>query len=70
MKRLLTTLTIILVCTQVMFAQIDRHVQNKPYIDLRPLHFGLLVGLNMQDIEFENVGPSRSPMRTAAYTKS
>lgn len=38
-------------------AQIDRHVQNKPYIDLRQLHFGILVGLNMQDIEFENVGP-------------
>ena len=34
-----------------------RKVQNKPYIDLRPLHFGINVGLNMQDIEFENVGP-------------
>lgn len=35
----------------------ERKVQNKPYIDLRPLHFGLLVGINMQDMEFENVGP-------------
>ena len=35
----------------------ERTVQNKPYIDLRPLHFGILVGMNMQDIEFENVGP-------------
>lgn len=35
----------------------ERKVQNKPYIDLRPLHFGISVGLNMQDIEFENVGP-------------
>ena len=35
----------------------ERIAQNKPYIDLRPLHFGILVGLNMQDIEFENVGP-------------
>ena len=34
-----------------------RTIQNKPYIDLRPLHFGILVGLNMQDIEFKNVGP-------------
>lgn len=34
-----------------------RKVQNKPYIDLRPLHFGLSVGLNMQDIEFQNIGP-------------
>lgn len=32
---------------------------NKPYIDLRPLHFGILVGTNLQDIEFENVGPQQ-----------
>ena len=35
----------------------ERRVQNKPYIDLRPLHFGISVGFNMQDIEFENTGP-------------
>ena len=35
----------------------ERKVQNKPYIDLRPMHFGILVGMNLQDIEFENVGP-------------
>ena len=34
-----------------------RKIQHKPYIDLRPMHFGILVGLNMQDIEFENAGP-------------
>ncbi len=34
-----------------------RRVQNKPYIDLRPLHFGISIGLNMQDVEFTNVGP-------------
>ena len=34
-----------------------RKIQHKPYIDLRPLHFGILVGMNMQDIEFENLGP-------------
>ncbi len=38
-------------------AQTDRRVQNKPYIDLRPLHFGILIGTHLQDIEFENVGP-------------
>lgn len=42
--------------TASMSAQ-ERTVQNKPYIDLRPLHFGISVGMNMQDIEFENVGP-------------
>ena len=57
MKRLFATLTIILACSLAVVAQMDRRVQNRPYIDLRPMHFGILVGLNMQDIEFENVGP-------------
>ena len=35
----------------------ERKVQNKPYIDLRPMHFGILIGLNMQDLELDNVGP-------------
>lgn len=35
----------------------ERTAQNKPYIDLRPLHFGILIGMHMQDIEFKNVGP-------------
>lgn len=38
-------------------AQSDRRVQNKPYIDLRPVHFGILVGTHLQDLELENVGP-------------
>ncbi len=35
----------------------QRKVQNKPYIDLRPLHFGIQIGMNMQDLELRNVGP-------------
>ena len=35
----------------------ERRAENKPYIDLRPLHFGILVGFNAQDIEMENAGP-------------
>ena len=35
----------------------ERSVQNKPYIDLRPLHFGILVGFHAQDIEFAGIGP-------------
>ncbi len=34
-----------------------KYVQNKPYIDLRPFHFGVLVGMHMQDIELMNAGP-------------
>ena len=54
-----TIITIILVCCTLLTAsaQIDRKVQNKPYTDLRWMHFGILVGLNLQDIEFENTGP-------------
>ncbi|WP_024989700.1 type IX secretion/gliding motility protein PorT/SprT [Segatella albensis] len=37
----------------------ERIVQNKPYIDLRPIHFGVLVGSHLQDIEFNNVGLQR-----------
>lgn len=35
----------------------ERKPQHKPYIDLRPMHFGILVGMHMQDIELTNVGP-------------
>lgn len=38
-------------------AQMTRKIQHKPYVDLRPMHFGILVGMNLQDIELENVGP-------------
>ena len=30
---------------------------NRPYTDLRPFHFGVVVGMHLQDIEFMNVGP-------------
>lgn len=35
----------------------DRTVENRPYTDLRPLHFGVLVGTHMQDVELMNAGP-------------
>lgn len=35
----------------------DATVQNRPYTDLRTLHFGVLVGTHLQDLEFVNVGP-------------
>ena len=43
--------------TMPALAQMDRVVQNRPYTDLRPLHFGVFVGTHLQDIEFVNVGP-------------
>lgn len=53
--RLLVALVALAVSASVV-AQ-DRREQNKPYIDLRPLHFGILVGMHLQDIELQNVGP-------------
>lgn len=32
-------------------------IQHKPYIDLRPMHFGISVGMNLQDIEFKTDAP-------------
>lgn len=32
-------------------------VKNRPYTDLRPLHFGVLVGTHFQDLKFVNAGP-------------
>ena len=55
MKRLLCYLVMLVVAFSA--AAQERKPMNKPYIDLRPMHFGILVGLNMQDIEMRNVGP-------------
>lgn len=35
----------------------ERTVENRPYTDLRPLHFGVIVGTHVQDIELMNAGP-------------
>ena len=35
----------------------ERKVENRPYTDLRPFHFGILVGTHLQDMEMVNVGP-------------
>ena len=50
---------IILVFTgvQSLCAQMSRTVQNRPYTDLRPFHFGLFIGTHLQDLELQNVGP-------------
>ena len=36
--------------------QNNKVVQNRPYIDQRPFHYGFLAGVHLQDIEFENNG--------------
>ncbi len=56
MKRFITTISIIICCALQSFAQ-ERTVQNRPYTDLRPFHFGVVVGTHFQDMELLNVGP-------------
>lgn len=46
-----------LLCAAITMAAQHRVVQNKPYIDLRPLHFGISLGVHLQDAELTNVGP-------------
>ena len=55
MKRFVTI--ILLVAIGLTAAAQKRKVQNKPYIDLRPFHFGISMGVNLQDAEMSNVGP-------------
>lgn len=55
MKRLSTIICLTLLPVALL-AQ-ERTVQNRPYTDLRDLHFGVLVGTHLQDVEFVNVGP-------------
>lgn len=53
-KTIATILT--LVCALTVMAQ-ERTVQNRPYTDLRPFHFGVVVGMHMQDMELLMAGP-------------
>lgn len=55
-RRLLSLLTIIVLLAAGAKAQ-DTQVQNRPYTDLRPFHFGVMIGTHLQDLEFVNVGP-------------
>ena len=48
---------VMLTAILTMSAQQSRTVQNRPYTDLRPFHFGILVGTHMQDLKLLNVGP-------------
>ena len=56
MKKKLLTFIISLAISIQAGAQ-ERTVENRPYTDLRPFHFGVLVGTHFQDIEFQNAGP-------------
>ena len=56
MKRFFLILTLLSLLSLTGQAQ-TRTIQHRPYTDLRTLHFGILVGLHLQDIGLKNVGP-------------
>lgn len=55
-SKIISIIASIAITSQVM-AQ-ERTVENRPYTDLRPFHFGVLIGTHLQDIEFKNMGPT------------
>jgi len=56
MKQTFYIILACLLCAVNGFAQ-EKKVQNRPYTDLRPLHFGVFVGTHLQDLELLNAGP-------------
>lgn len=57
MKRLLIFMLIAASFLASASAQEKKKVQNRPYCDLRTMHFGIHFGLHLLDMEVENVGP-------------
>lgn len=56
MRRFLSINILLIICAINIMAQ-EKTVQNRPYTDLRPFHFGVLVGTHFQDMELLNAGP-------------
>lgn len=48
----------------------ERAVENRPYADLRPFHFGILVGTHVQDLDFNNIGPQAIQNKDGSITKA
>ena len=66
-RQLFVSLLALLLATVPCSAQM-RKAQNKPYIDLRLLHYGILLGLNMQDAELRNVGTQQLTLADGSLT--
>ena len=58
MKKLISIISLLCLLAPLSLSAQERTVQNRPYTDLRKLHFGVLVGTHLQDIEFVNAGPT------------
>ena len=68
MKR--NTLTIILLYVLLISVSAqERVVENRPYCDLRPFHFGVLIGTHFQDIELQNIGTQMVELEDGTQTE-
>lgn len=68
MKRQLLAIILAVLFSFPLCAQ-ERKVENRPYCDLRQLHFGVLVGTHLQDIEMLNVGPQQIEQEDGSYAE-
>lgn len=69
-KRMRTLTTIMLLCVGLLSASAqERKVENKPYIDFRPFHLGIVVGTHLQDMELVNRGPQLITDETGATSE-
>ena len=59
-------MTLLAICPS---AAQERKVENKPYIDLRQFHFGVLVCTHVQDIELLNAGPQQIEQEDGSYVE-
>ena len=64
------TILFLLVVAALGAAAQGRKVQNKPYVDLRPLHFGISIGMHIQDMEVRNVGPQIVEIENEEVTRT
>ncbi|MBO4731138.1 MAG: outer membrane beta-barrel protein, partial [Bacteroidaceae bacterium] len=56
MRRRFNILLLLLAWCTIVVAQQNGKVQNRPYIDLRPFHYGFSIGLHQQSIIMPNTG--------------
>ncbi|MCI6550544.1 MAG: PorT family protein [Prevotella sp.] len=69
MKRFRLTIFAWMLTAMTAVAQV-RTVENRPYTDLRPFHFGIIVGTHFQDVELMNMGPQVTTFEDGSTVES
>lgn len=54
-RKVLYLILIIASFASQIYAQ-ERLLENMPYMDLKPFHFGVVIGTHLQDVELKNIG--------------